>query len=90
VQAIIGRLVRMDEDHERHPLEHLALSIEGLRSDLSWRSGLDGEFYLENIPAGRHELRGSSGEGDYLCHLWVPASDEAMIDIEEVICEAAP
>jgi outer membrane usher protein len=88
MQAVIGRLVAVDGEGEKRPLEHLALSIEGLRSDLSWRSGLDGEFYLENVPAGSHEMRGIGGGQIYACHLWVPVSKEAMIDLEEVQCEA--
>ncbi len=88
MRAVIGRLVIGDGEGELRALEHAVLSIDGLPSDLSWRTGLDGEFYLENIPAGRHEMRGVIHGRVYSCPLSVPTSDDAMIDLGEVSCEA--
>jgi outer membrane usher protein len=86
VRAIFGRLMTR-EGEERRPLEHLALSIDGVRPDISWRSGLDGEFYLENVPQGRHEMIGVVGNRRFVCPLVVPSSDESFLDLGEVLCE---
>jgi outer membrane usher protein len=83
MRAVIGRLVVGDEG----ALEHAMLSIEGLTADLSWRSGLDGEFYLENIPAGRHSMKAVVGGRRYECAITVPESEDAMIKLGEVPCE---
>lgn len=88
IRAVIGCLVTGGEGGESRALEHAVLSIEGLPSDLSWRSGLDGEFYLENVPAGRHDMRGVISGRIYSCPLSVPSGDDAMIDLGEVPCEA--
>jgi outer membrane usher protein len=86
LRAIYGRLVLRDGD-ETVPLEHMRLAIAGIPADLSWRSGLDGEFYLENIPEGSHELLGAVEGVSYSCLLEVPITLESMTDLGEVMCE---
>jgi outer membrane usher protein len=87
IQAVVGRLVLGGESEESRALEHAVLSIEGLPSDLSWRTGRDGEFYLENLPADRHEMKAAMRGRLYSCPLAVPSSDDSMIDVGEVECE---
>jgi outer membrane usher protein len=87
IRAIVGRLVMMEADGEAIALEHLALSIVGMQSALSWRTGIDGEFYLEDIPAGRHLMKGVIGARRFVCPLYVPDEANALIDLGEVSCE---
>ena len=50
--------------------------------------GKGGEFYLENIPAGRFPGRVFLKGQDCLFDLTIPDSNEAMVDLGEVTCEA--
>jgi outer membrane usher protein len=86
LSAIFGRLVVRDGD-ETLPLEHMRLAIDGIPADLSWRSGADGEFYLENVPEGSHELLGAVEGVSYRCPLEVPITLESLTDLGEVTCE---
>jgi outer membrane usher protein len=49
--------------------------------------GKDGEFYFENLPAGKHpaHLSFTGGECDF--YLSIPEDSEIMIDLGEIICE---
>ncbi len=89
ISAIFGRLV-LREDDRTTPLEHISLSIDGLEADLSWRSGLNGEFYLENIPRGGHDLLGRIDSQHYRCPIFLSATDQMLADLGEVTCEPVP
>jgi outer membrane usher protein len=89
MSAIFGRLVLLEQDRAT-PLEHMSLAIDGMAADLSWRSGLDGEFYLENIPSGGYDLLGMNGDRRYRCPIVIPADVEALFDLGEVHCEPVP
>ena len=89
MSAIFGRLVLLEQDRAT-PLEHMSLAIDGMAADLSWRSGLDGEFYLENIPSGGHDLLGMNGDRRYRCPIVIPADVETLFDLGEVNCEPVP
>jgi hypothetical protein len=86
LRAVYGRLVVREED-ELLPLEHLALSIEGVQPAVTWRSGLDGEFYLEDVPAGSHRMIAVNGDRSFSCPLLVPAGEEVLVNLREVLCE---
>ncbi len=49
--------------------------------------GRDGEFYLENIPAGTYPARVYNNDLDCRFKLHIPESEETFVDLGEVYCE---
>lgn len=50
--------------------------------------GKRGEFYLENIPAGSYPARlFENGKKECVFSITIPASDDAIVDMGEVVCE---
>jgi hypothetical protein len=49
--------------------------------------GNGGEFYLENVPAGRHPAKVEYGGGVCRFVLVVPPSAESFLDLGAVVCE---
>jgi hypothetical protein len=52
--------------------------------------GTDGLFYIDGLPAGRHDATVESAAGNIRCTLDVPtAGDAAMTDLGVIACEDA-
>lgn len=83
LQAVVGRL-RLKDGNLWRAAEFAELTLE-----VDWRrftvpAGRDGEFYIENLPAGSHKvyLEDQGVRCDFL--LEVPESSETLIDLGEV------
>lgn len=87
LQAFIGRLfLNIDGMVKSADYAELTVKVPG-KKDITGYVGVRGEFYLENLPAGRVpiqvEYRGKVG----ICHVMVPASDDIQVDLGTVTCE---
>jgi len=49
--------------------------------------GAEGLFYIENLAPGTYEGRLSTTEGTGLCRFTVPESQEAFLDIGDIVCQ---
>ena len=47
-----------------------------------------GELYLENVPAGSFEGTVAIGEASFRFRLEIPRSDEIIVELGEILCEA--
>ncbi len=84
--AVTGRVKTLKDGKEIVlKLGRLSLVIAG--EEKSCPTGFDGEFYLENVPAGSHmAILVTKGE-EYRCPLEVPEPKGLLGEIGEVICE---
>lgn len=72
------------------PLELAAFSLEVNGGVQEHFTGAGGEFYIENLPAGRHPGRAKAAGRPCRFVLDVPATKEFIAEIPLVVCEAAP
>lgn len=64
----------------------LTARVPGIESTSPLGNG--GEFYLENVPAGRHPAKVVYGGGTCRFVLEVPASHQSFLDLGPVVCES--
>lgn len=86
IQAFTGRF-SVVEKGEKTTAEYWGLE---LRTDLRTVQavvGKRGEFYLENIPAGSYPARLFENGRECIFTVTIPASNETMVDMGEVVCE---
>jgi len=63
------------------------LTLTAAGEERSCPTGFNGEFYLENLPAGRH-IAALLVQGErYRCPIDVPESEDLLVETGEVICE---
>jgi len=87
LQAFVGRLMlRVDGQEKSADYAELTIRLPGKKA-LSVVVGTGGEFYLENVPAGRLPVqvdwRGHTGT----CDVVIPVSQEIQVDLGTVTCE---
>lgn len=106
LQAVVGRLMRPAIAASRHampgangpgpaPVPQALVRLQSGGSTIETLTGRDGEFYLENLPAGTYPgeampegarpTQGASAACRF--ELRVPASDEVVIDLGDLPCE---
>ncbi len=87
IQGIVGTVI-MVIDGKKIPAEFASLHIRTEDGIMEGLVGTEGEFYLENIPSGKHmaELvyRGKKCEFSII----IPESEEMLIDLGEISCIA--
>jgi len=87
IQGIVGTVI-MVIDGKKIPAEFAELHINTEDGIMEGLVGTEGEFYLENIPSGKHmaELvyRGKKCEFSII----IPESEEMLIDLGEISCKA--
>ena len=84
-QAFVGEVCLVTEAGEV-PVEFVEMTIvddEGTRI----LTGHDGEFYLENIPPGRHEVHFTHDQMSYVFFLDIPETDAMIVDLGKVTIE---
>jgi outer membrane usher protein FimD/PapC len=90
VQAFTGRLV-VDVHGKLQPAEYLDLTVTVDGKDLASPTGRDGEFYLENLPPGRHAARFMLGARECRFDLTVPATQDMLVELGVVhACQFDP
>jgi outer membrane usher protein len=85
-QAFSGKLIMKTENGER-PLESIEMSIVNGNETLDFITARDGEFYLENISSGAHEVRFMKDQRPVVFVLKIPVSDAMMVDLGRVVVE---
>jgi len=86
IQVITGRLeIRWEEKVE--PAEFLEIRLTVGAKEMTFPTGRGGEFYLENIPPGRHRLTIPFMDKSCSLDVIIPQSDETIIDLGGLICE---
>lgn len=88
IQALFGTIA-MVEAGEQKPVAYGQLTLPGLDKPIEAPIGKEGEFYLENIPAGTYAGKVVSKEKECSVNLVVPESDEPMIDLGTLGCEGS-
>jgi outer membrane usher protein len=86
LQAFTGRLIIAGKDTQVGA-EYWGLEVQTDDRVIEAVVGKRGEFYLENIPAGSFPARLFSEGRECVFTMKIPASDDAMVDMGEVICE---
>lgn len=87
IQGIAG-IIYITEKEQEIPVESAVMLIQVKDRVVEGLVGRDGEFYLENIPPGKHPAkilyRGKECKFDII----IPDSEEMMIDLGKITCEA--
>ncbi len=86
LQGFTGRLV-ISERGKKTVAEYWGLKVTQGPEAKEVTVGKRGEFYLENLPAGRLQAQLFSKEKSCSFELVIPDSDDVMVDMGEVICE---
>jgi outer membrane usher protein len=86
IQAVTGHLY-MIRDGAKVPAEFTRLSVQVKDGIVEGLVGRNGEFYLENLPPGRHPAK-SVYEGDECgFDIIIPESTEMFLDLGDIVCE---
>jgi outer membrane usher protein len=86
-QAVTGKLY-IPRNGERVPAAFAALEVSLGAEVVSSVVGIDGAFYLENIPAGRWRARLLVENKESVFDLVVPQGMDAIVDLGEIDCPA--
>lgn len=86
LQGFTGRLLIRDRG-EMSPAEYWGLRINQGAESMEVIVGKNGEFYLENLPAGHLPARLFRKDETCSFELAIPESDDVMVNMGEVICE---
>jgi len=86
LQAFVGRLFIVEKGSKREA-EYWGLAVGIKGSVVEAAVGKKGEFYMENVPPGRLQARLFTKEKECIFTINIPQSDEAMVDLGEVVCE---
>lgn len=86
MQAVVGTIYIL-EDAKEFPAEYKIVFIHVDDKVLKGAIGRDGEFYLENIPQGRHPAKILHKERACIFDIIIPDSEELLIDLGKIICE---
>jgi outer membrane usher protein len=89
LQAFIGTFLYVGEG-KKQPVESGELKLWVFDNVIESFIGKDGEFYLENIPPGKHKGTVSSKTGECSVHIIIPESEEMMVDLGNITCEKLP
>lgn len=86
LQGFTGRLLIRDRG-EMSPAEYWGLRINQGAESMEVIVGKNGEFYLENLPAGHLPARLFRKDEVCFFELAIPESNDVMVNMGEVICE---
>jgi outer membrane usher protein len=85
-QAITGKIFIIEKG-EKKPAEFWGLSFKAKDRIVEVPVARDGEFYLENIPAGTYSAGIVKDRKHCNFSLPIPESDAAFIDLAIILCE---
>lgn len=85
IQAVSGRL-KITLAQGSKAVEFYEVKLHGNDTELSFPTGRDGEFYLENIAPGRYQADFEYETRTCRFVLDIPHSDETIIELGEVVC----
>ena len=91
IQATTGKLrVRLSGIKETVAAEYIEIEMRQGGKVTLLATGRGGEFYAENLAAGDYQAKFSFK--NHLCEfrVSVPQSKEMLVDLKELVCEAAP
>ncbi len=86
MQGITGT-VNILEDGRESPAEYKIMFVQVKDKILEGPIGRDGEFYLENIPQGRHPAKIIHKGKDCIFDIIIPDSEEMLVDVGKITCE---
>ena len=86
IQGFTGYLYVVEQG-ERKPAQYWGLRLKLAGASREFIVGKGGEFYFENIPAGRYPAVIFSQDRECDFDLTVPKSDAIMVDMNELNCE---
>jgi len=86
LQAFLGSFAVVEKG-EAKKAEYWGFEIRPEEETTTIIVGRDGEFYLENIPAGTWPARLFLKDKECRFDMTIPESEEMMVDMEEVRCE---
>jgi outer membrane usher protein FimD/PapC len=86
IQAIIGNLYIIRDD-VRIPVEFTRLFVQVKDVIFEGLVGRNGEFYLENLPPGRHSARTVFNGDEFRFDIIIPESTEMFLQLGDINCE---
>jgi outer membrane usher protein len=86
IQGITGTIYILEEGQEK-VIESALIIIETKDRIIKGLVGKEGEFYIENVPSGRHHARLIYSGKECRFDIIIPESDEIFIDTGKIICE---
>ena len=86
IQAVTGHLFIIREG-AKIPLEFTRLSVQVKDGVVEGLVGRTGEFYLENLPPGRHPATSVYEEEECGFDMIIPESTEMFLDLGDIVCE---
>ena len=86
IQGITGTVYLLDGG-VKMPIESTVMLVHVGGRPVEGLIGMEGEFYLENIPAGEYSAEITYIGKDCEFDIIIPESDEMFIDLGEQICE---
>ncbi len=86
VQALSGKLTIKTKRGE-NPVEFIEVTLVVGQEALKFITARDGEFYLENIPAGQYQASFVFEQQSYSFMLRIPKSDLMVVDLGQVAIE---
>ncbi|MFQ5598468.1 MAG: fimbria/pilus outer membrane usher protein [Nitrospiria bacterium] len=88
-QAVGGR-VHYRLEGKTLPAELLLVNLKKGEDLFQFQTGFDGEFYLENLDAGRYGTSFEIGDRTCVFDLVIPATTELFTDLGDLVCETHP
>jgi outer membrane usher protein FimD/PapC len=85
-QAVTGKL-HIITDGKKEPVEFYEVTLLEGETEINFPTGKDGEFYLENLKYGDYRAEFSYKGSQCSFMLKMPASEDPIVDIGEVICD---
>lgn len=86
LQGFVGTVYVLDKG-EKISIESAIILIQIKDKTIEGLAGRDGEFYLENIPSGKHQAKILYSGKECKFGIIIPESEEIMVDLGEVVCE---
>ena len=87
IQGIVGNLYMLEEEGEV-PVGSAIMLIHSKDGVIEGLVGSGGEFYVENVPFGKHPAQVMNKEQGCKFSIIIPDSDEMLIDLGKITCEA--
>jgi outer membrane usher protein len=82
----IGGSIFASEDGKKIPFESGELWVSVKEKNITGLIGRNGEFYIENVPPGKHPAKIIYKSKECHFELMIPKSEEMWIDIGEITC----
>jgi len=87
IQSFTG-YIYIEDAGGRRPVEFSLLKVTADGREVEGIVGNDGEFYIENLPAGSFPAKISHEGGECAFELEIPESEEIMVLLGDIVCSA--